>query len=88
VYINNATVVNVYVTNELTTTFSITVSYHNGNGAGETDLGTVVITSAKGGAVPVSWPVPTNTQIAVKVALSTANSPKNIVVGLALSGTN
>lgn len=88
VYISNAVVTSVYVTNELSTTYSMTVTYHDGNGAGEVTLGTVTVTAAKGAAIGVNWPVPTNKQIAVKVATTTANSPKNVVVGLQLQGTN
>lgn len=87
-YINNAVIVTVFVTNELTTTYSMTASYHDGNGTNEVTLGTVTVTAAKGAAIPVSWSVPTNKQIAIKVATATANSPKNVVVGLQLTGTN
>jgi hypothetical protein len=87
VYISNAVVKNVYVTNENTLTYSMTATYHDGNGANEVVLGTVTVTSAKGAAIPVNWPVPTNKQIAVKVANATAGSPKNVVVGLELAGT-
>jgi hypothetical protein len=88
VYINNAIVTYVYVTNETTTTYSMEVLYHDGNGAGLTSLGTVTVTAAKGAAIPVNWPVTTNKQIAVRVANTTANSPKNVVVGLQLQGSN
>lgn len=87
VYIVGATVTYVYVTNENTLTYSITASYHDGNGVGETVLGTVTVTAAKGAAIPVSWSVPTNKQIAVKVADTSVGSPKNIVVGLQLTGS-
>jgi hypothetical protein len=87
VYVSGAEVVSVSVTNELTTTYSMTVSYHNGNGAGETTLGTVTVTGAKGATIPVSWSVPINTQLAVRVANATANSPKNVVVVLQLQGS-
>ena len=88
VYINNAVVETVFISNELTTTYKIEVLYHDGNGAGLTSLGTVVITAAKGGAFPVNWPVPTNKQIAVRIATDSPNSAKNVVCGLELSGTN
>jgi hypothetical protein len=88
VYINNAVVKYVYAANELATTYSLTVSYHDGNNAGAVDLGTVTVTAAKGAAIAVNWPVPLNKQIAVRVADTTANSPKNVVVGLQLQGTS
>jgi hypothetical protein len=88
VYITNAVVTNVYVANETTTTYSMEVLYHDGNGVNLTSLGTVTVNAAKGAAISVNWPVPTNKQIAVRVANSTANSPKNVVVGLQLQGSN
>jgi hypothetical protein len=87
VYIANAYVIFVYVSNELTTTYSMTVSYHDGNGIGEVALGTVTVTAAKGAAIPVNWSVPINKQIAIRVASTTANSPKNVVIGLQLQGS-
>lgn len=87
VYLNNAIVTNVYVTNELNTTYSMTASYHDGNGSNEITLGTVTVTAAKGAAISVNWPVPINKQIAIRVAATTANSPKNVVVGLQLTGS-
>lgn len=87
VYINSAAVTKVFIANEIVTTFTIEATYHDGNGASEVSLGTVTVTSAKGGAFSVNWPVPSGKQIAMKVSPSTANSPKNIVVGLQLSGS-
>jgi hypothetical protein len=88
VYINSAAVKRVFVANELTTTFTVEVTYHDGNGVGEVSIGTVLITAAKGNDFSVNWAVPTDKQLAVKIANSTANSPKNIVVGLELRGTS
>ena len=87
VYINSASVDKVFISNELSTTYTIEVLYHSGNGIGLTSLGSVTVTAAYGGDFAVSWPVPTGKQIAVRVDLATANSPKNIVCGLQLSGT-
>jgi hypothetical protein len=88
VYINGAVVERVFISNELTTTFKIEALYHDGNEAGITSIGTVTVTAAKGGVFAVNWPVPTNKQIAIRVATDSANSAKNIVCGLQLSGTN
>jgi hypothetical protein len=87
VYINSAAVKKVFVSNELSTTYTIEAMYHNGNGTGLTSLGSVTVTAAYGGAFSVNWPVPTGRQIAIRIGTSTANSPKNIVCGLQLSGT-
>lgn len=86
VYLSNGYVTDIYVTNELTTTYSIELLYHDGNAAGLTSLGTVTVNSAKGAHFTVNWAVPNDKQLAVRVAPATANSPKNIVVGLQLTG--
>lgn len=88
IYINNAYVKNVFVSNEDTTTYKIEILYHNGNEVGLTSLGTVTVTAAKGGTFSVNWAVPTNKQIAIRIATDSANAAKNIVCGLELSGTN
>lgn len=88
VYINSAVVTRVFVSNENTTTFKLEILYHDGNGVGLTSLGTITVTAAKGGSFSVSWAVPSNKQIAVRMATDTPNSAKNIVCGLELSGTN
>ena len=87
VYVNSASVKNVYVSNELVTTYTVEALYHDGNGAGLTSLGTVTITAAKGAAFSVNWPVPTGKQIAIRIATTSANSAKNIVCGLGLTGS-
>lgn len=85
VYINSAYIKRVFVSNELTNTFDISVYYHYGNEAGLTLLGTVSIVSALGGAFSVNWAVPTGSQIAIQISTGSA---KNAVAGLELSGTN
>lgn len=87
VYIANAIVTHVYIANELSTTFTMEVTYHDGNGTNEVVLGTATVTAAKGADVAVNWSVPTGKQIAVRVFNGTANSPKNVVVGLQLTGS-
>ena len=87
VFINNAVVTSVFISNELITTFSVDIVYHDGNLVGVTLLGTVTVTADNGGSFLVSWPVPTGRQLAARVSASTANSPKNIICGLQLSGT-
>ena len=88
VYINNAIIKRIFVTNETSTTFTIEVLYHNGNESGLTSLGTVTVTASKGDKFSVNWPVPTDKQIAVRVSPSSANNPKNVVCGLELSGNS
>jgi hypothetical protein len=87
VYMNSAFVTDVYITNELTITYTMQFYYHDGNGVGLTSLGTVTVTAAKGAHFTVNWAVPNDKQIAVKVASGSAGSPKNVVCGLQLTGT-
>jgi hypothetical protein len=88
VYINPAFIKRVFVSNELTTTYTIEITHHDGNQVNEVSLGTVTVTAAKGGDFAISWSVPTGKQLAAKISSSTANSPKNIVIGLELRGTS
>jgi len=85
VYIQNAVVVRVFVSNEDISTFTMEVLYHEGNEVNLTSLGTVTITGSRGGEFPVSWTVPTNTQLAVRLI---SGSAKNIVAGLELKGNS
>jgi hypothetical protein len=87
VYIGNAAVKKVFVSNETSTTYKIDILSHDGSGANLTSLGTITVTSALGGAFDVDWAVATSKQIAVRVATDSANAPKNIVCGLELRGT-
>lgn len=87
VYVNNAYVRKVFVANELSTTFTLDVYYHDGNNLNETLLGSVTVTSANGGVFTVNWAVPLNKQLSIKVAAGSANAAKNIVAGLELAGS-
>lgn len=88
VYINDAVVTRVFVSNETTTTYKLQVYSHDGNEANLTSLGTVTVTAAKGASFTVYWPVATNKQIAVRLAADSPNAAKNVVCGLELSGTD
>lgn len=88
VYINSAYVTRVFTTNEETTTYKLEVLYHDGNESGLTSLGTVTVTAAKGNYFSVNWLVPTNKQLAIRLATDSPNSVKNIVCGLELSGSS
>jgi len=87
VYINSARVTHVYITNELVTTYTVEVLSHDGNGVNLASLGTVIIAAARGGDFPVSWAVAHDKQLAVRIATTSANNPKNVVCGLQLSGS-
>jgi hypothetical protein len=85
VYINNAVVDKVYLSNQVTGPFSVEVLYHDGNAVNLTSLGTVnVLTATYGGAYDVNWNVPQNKQLSVRLSTGVA---QNVVCGLQLVGT-
>jgi len=83
-FLTSATITNVFVANQQSTTFDVSIYYHDGNGSGITLIGTVSVIAAKGDTFAVNWAVPIDKQIAARVTLG---SPKNITVGVLLSGT-
>jgi len=85
VYISNATVTEVFVSNENQDTFDLEVYSNDKGGLGLVLLGTVNIVSSYGGAFSVNWTVVTGTELAIKLV---NGSGKNIVAGLELAGTN
>ena len=85
VYINQARVTKVFVSNEQSGTFTIEVFYHDGGGINLTSLGTVTVTNSYGDAFDVDWAVPTDKQLALQL---TSGSARNAVAGLELQGTN
>ena len=84
VYINDAVVERIFVSNQDVTTFDISAYYHEGDEVNLTLLGTKTVTTSRGGSFDVSWAVPFGKQIALRI---TAGAPKNAVAGLELSGT-
>lgn len=84
VYINNAEVTAVFVANENVSTFSLEVYYHDGGGVNLTLIGTVNVVAAYGNKFPTSFAVPTDKQLAIKLA---SGSGKNVIAGLELRGT-
>ena len=85
VYINNAVVKRVFVGNEVSSTFTITVYAHDGNLINVVTLGSVTVTAATGGDFTVNWAVASGKQLAIRI---TSGSVKNIVAGLELSGVS
>jgi hypothetical protein len=85
VYIDSAVVTRVFVSNEQISTFTISIYYHDGNEVNLTLLGSVNVVSSYGNSFTVSFPVPTDKQLALRV---TAGSARNVVAGLELQGTN
>jgi len=87
VYLFNANIVHLYISNEISTTFTVEVLSHDGNEVNLTSLGSVTITAAKGEDFSVTYPVAHNKQIAVRISPTSANNPKNVVCGIQLTGT-
>lgn len=85
VYIENAVVTRIFVSNETLSSFDVSVYYHDGNEVNLTLLGSVSVVSSYGNSFVVSFAVPTDKQLALRV---TSGSARNIVAGLELQGTN
>jgi len=83
VYINNAEISRVFVSNEKVSTFDVEVFSHDGNEVNLTSLGTVSVVADRGDAFTVSWAVATDKQLAIKVS---SGSAKNLIAGLELKG--
>lgn len=85
VYISNAVVKTIFVSNENVSTFDVAIYHHEGDEVNLTLVDTVSIVSSRGGSFAVDQPVPTGTQLAILVS---SGSARNIVCGLELTGTN
>lgn len=85
IYIDNAVVRKVFISNELITTFGLEVYYHYGDEIGLTLLGSIDVVNNRGGAFTVNWPVPTGSQVAI---LQDTGNSRNCVGGLELSGSD
>ena len=85
VYINNAIVEQIFISNEQVSTFDISIYHHDGDEVNLTLIATASVVSARGGTFTISQSVPTNKQLALRL---TSGSARNLVCGLELSGTN
>lgn len=85
VYINDAVVERIYVGSENIDTYDVAIYHHDGDQVNLTFVGSVSVTAARGAKFTVSFAVPTDKQLAVRVENGSA---KNLVVGLELSGNN
>lgn len=86
VYINSAVIIRVFISNESIGTYKFGIYSHDGNGVNITQLGTINLVAARGGVFTVSWSVASGKQLAVRVEPDSTDAPKNIIVGLELSG--
>lgn len=85
VYINDASVQKIFVSNEISTTFDLEIYYHYGNEIGLTLVDTINVVSDYGGVFTIGQTVPTGSQLALKVS---SGSARNIIAGLELLGNN
>lgn len=85
VYINNAVITKVFVSNETLTSFDLEIYSHDGDEINLTLLGSVSLINKRGDAFTVNFPVSTNKQLAIKMA---SGSGRNLVAGLELQGSN
>lgn len=85
VYINNAVIEKIFISNETISTFDIEIYSHEGNEVNLTLLYTASVTSSTGGGFSVGVSVSTGKQLALRLS---SGSGKNLVCGLELSGSN
>lgn len=81
VFLANAQVINVFVSNETSGTFDVGVYEHTGGVPSL--IGTVSVVSARGGSFTTAFAITTDSELATRV---TSGSAKNIQVGLIISG--
>lgn len=75
-----------FCSSDTVSTFTLTMYSHDGDGINLTTLGSLTITSARGGSTgPISWPTAQGKQIAVRLTSGSAN---NLVAGAILKGVN
>ena len=75
----------IFVLNQLTTTYSVDVQKRVG--AIFTTVQTVTVTAARGNVFSVSVAVAKYDELCVRVSPTSANNPKNIDVGIIIKGT-
>jgi hypothetical protein len=87
VYIHNAKIKKIFVGGDPSNTYTMEVMHHSGGGTSLTSITTVTITAAFGGSFDVDIAVPHGVDLCMRVAPGSANSAKELVCGLSLSGT-
>lgn len=83
--VNNPTAVLVAIANRNVTTFTVTFYEHDGNLIGLTTLGSVTITSARGGDQSISVPLTQGRQLAAR--LTAGSGVQDLVVTVTVKGT-
>jgi hypothetical protein len=85
--IQNPEVSQIFVSNENIETYTVGIYEHDGDSINLVQLGTVSVTSARGGNFNVSFPTSQGKQIAVRIE-TVIGSLQNIGVDVILKGTN
>jgi len=75
----------IFISNELTTTFSIDIQKRSG--ATYTTITTVTVISARNNVFSVNLAVVRNDELCIRVSPSSANSAKNLDIGLIIKGS-
>jgi len=87
VYINDAKLVRVFVSNQNIATYKIRVYTHDGGNQNKIEIAAVDVINARGDDFILSVPITTGKHLALKIT-NIAGSVKNIVAGAALEGTS
>lgn len=81
--IDNPKIVEIFTSNEDIRTYTIQIYEHEGNEINLTLIGSLTVTSARGGSAKVNIPITKGKQLALLVS---AGSVKNIVAGVIIKG--
>ena len=86
-FLSSASIVKIFIANELPDIIKIGIYSHDGNEINLTLLGTVTTAAQNSNTFTVAFAVALGKQIAVKIEGDTASGGKNMDVGLQLKGT-
>jgi len=87
VLLNNAVINKIFVANEDPDILTVSVYTHDGDETSLTLVGSVTTAAQRSNTFSVSFPISVNKQIAIRLAQTSANGGKNMVVGALLQGT-
>lgn len=87
VFLYDAMIVKIYVANQDATIRDIEIYSHDGDEVNLTLLGTVTTTAVRSEDFTVSYSIARGKQLATRIGVSSANSAKEPVVGILMTGT-
>lgn len=85
IYINSPVIKKVFLGNETSTSYTVSVYQHDGNLVNQTLLGSVVVSGSLGAVFSVNWAATTGKYLGLYIS---AGSVKNVVAGLELAGSS